>query len=212
VDRFDERAWHMVCIAGDGKVAGCKRMLIHGRNASFEDLAVRDSVMKQPKPWRDRAIEAISIEMDLARKEGRIFIEAGGWALSEKLRYGSPALRTTLTAYALAELSGGCRSVGMATHRHCSNVILKRIGGQSLDLNGEPIAPYFDAHYGCEMELLRFDSHQVNPKYRAKLHEVMRQLGETPVLLNARANSTWQRAFQFRPASFLPGPILEYAS
>jgi len=211
VCRFDDRAWHLVCIAPDGQVVGCKRMLIHGHKANFDDLAVRDSVIKQPKPWRDRAIEAISLEMELARREGRMFIEAGGWALAERLRYGSPALRTTLTAYALAELSGGCRSVGMATRRHCSNVILKRIGGKSLELHGEVIEPYFDNHYGCEMELLRFDSQQVNPRYMAKLRDVMRQLGETPVLLNTRANKDWASVFQFMPSSFLPGPVLEFA-
>ena len=60
-----------------------------------------------------------------------------------------------------------------ATTRNNSSSILRRIGGTPLSYQGTALPPYFDAGYGCQMEILRFDSRQLPTRF-VKLIEQMR--------------------------------------
>jgi hypothetical protein len=78
------------------------------------------------------------------------------------MRHSADALRIALGTYGLANLLGGCLGIATATMRHSSASILRRLGGQSLQGLGEELPRYFDARYGCEMEILRFDSRSLS--------------------------------------------------
>src|SRR6185437_8001354 len=92
------------------------------------------------------------------------------------------ALRIALATYGLARAMGGCIGITTATRRHCSSEILRRIGGQSLRGNGGELPPYFDPQYGCEMEVLRFDSMQANPRFESWINDLCSAWLTAPVI------------------------------
>jgi hypothetical protein len=48
--------------------------------------------------------------------------------------------------------------------------------------NGLELPPYYDPQYKCEMEILEFDSHNPNPKYKGWVEECRKHLANLPVL------------------------------
>ena len=51
---------------------------------------------------------------------------------------------------------------------------------------GEELPPYFDPHYGCQMEVLEYDSRFPNPKYRDKVVELSACLAQAPLVCHDR--------------------------
>ena len=47
---------------------------------------------------------------------------------------------------------------------------------------GQPLPPYYDSAYRCEMEIVRFDSRLPNPKYQVLVNQLKAQLAVAPVL------------------------------
>jgi hypothetical protein len=68
------------------------------------------------------------------------------------------------------------------TTRHHSSSILRRLGGASLVDGEEEIPPYYDPDYGCEMELLTFDSTKPNPRYADWIHDCHHVLSNLVVI------------------------------
>jgi hypothetical protein len=152
----DEQCWHLLLLDGTDTVVGCVRLRLHTNNSCFDDLrASHCSLAKDPKAGK-RVRAAIEADLLLARQNGLSYVEIGGWALAAEWRGTKAALDILAGSYALGELWGGCLGVATATVRHGSASILRRMGGASLRADGEDLPPYFDAQYGCEMELLRF--------------------------------------------------------
>src|SRR4030095_11318489 len=71
-----------------------------------------------------------------------------------------------------------------------------------------PLPSYFDPNYGCEMELLRFDSNAPNPKYQARIDDILSRFFELPVVCARRAAGVTSAAK--RPA-FVPLRLLREA-
>ena len=136
-----------------------------------------------------------------ARSQQLGFGEVGGWAVADNRRGTFESLRILMATYGLLELLGSCTGVATATFRHRSAAILRRIGLESLSHDGVELPPYFDPQYGCEMEVLRFDSRSPNPKYRDWVAEFSFSLTTTPVICADPCdfNTTWpDRAMQPR--------------
>lgn len=79
----------------------------------------------------------------------------------------------------------------MATHRNGSAAILRRIGGRPLEWGGEELPAYFDTQYGCEMEVLRFDSRLPSLKYQHVIEEMKEQIPTMPVISADKPASGW---------------------
>lgn len=95
----------------------------------------------------------------------------------------------------LLECLGSCTGVATATFRHGSAPILRRIGLRPLSADGVELPPYFDPRYGCQMQVLRFDSRFPNPKYREMVAEFRSSLTTAPVICGV-------------PSEFEAGPAL----
>jgi hypothetical protein len=121
------------------------------------------------------------MEMKQARNMRISFGEVGGWAVAKSHRWTLEPLRIILAMYGLLQLRGGCAGVATATFRHGSAAILRRIGLSSLCEDGEALPPYYDPHYGCQMEVLRFDSRFPNAKYKDSVNELSNALATAPV-------------------------------
>jgi hypothetical protein len=82
--------------------------------------------------------------------------------------------------------------VATATVRHGSAAILRRIGLRPLRADNLELPPYYDPHYHCEMEALRFDSDFPNPKYARAIDELSAQLESVPVVCHVDKIPDWR--------------------
>ena len=166
----DEKSWHVLSVDGSGEVCACLRYLEESKATRFDDLWVRHAAAVQSAKGSSFR-KAVEQEMLRARQLGLGFGEVGGWAVAKDHRWTIEPLRIILATYGLLELLGGCAGVATATFRHSSATILRRIGLTSLHSEEGALPPYFDPHYGCEMELLRFESRSGWPARNAGSHD-----------------------------------------
>jgi hypothetical protein len=109
-------------------------------------------------------------------------VEMGGWVMADHFRGTRQCLLSVLASYAFVRLIPGALAICPATERNGSEAILRRMGGRVLDVFGAPIPPYFDAGYGCKMQMLRFDARTQLPRYEDNVQEHMASLIEAPVI------------------------------
>lgn len=165
IQEADRHSWHVISVQPDGSVTGCARYRPHPRDVNPEDLGVWQSSLAHDPQWQSTLREAIANEIDLARRCNLSYVEVGGWAVARMRRGTMHAFETAVSAYALASGLGGCIGITTATVRHCSSRILRKLGGRSLEAGGVTVPSYFDPRYGCEMEILRFESKTLNRRY-----------------------------------------------
>jgi hypothetical protein len=177
----DDSSWHVLTLDGNGNVCACLRYLEESRALHFDDLWVRHAAMAN-SPMGSQFRRAVEWQMADARRMRMGFGEVGGWAVAEDRRWTLEPLKIILATYGLLELLGGCVGVATATFRHSSATMLRRIGLESLCADGVELPPYFDESYGCQMEVLRFDSRSPNPKYRDWVDYFSASLAEAPVI------------------------------
>jgi hypothetical protein len=182
IQAADDLAWHLLTIDEKEGVTACIRYFAHESSVRFSELSVARSGIARSAELAPRVREAIETELDFARRRGILYVELGGWAVSESLRCSTEAIRTLLTVYALSQVQGGALGLSSATTRHHSSSILRRIGGRTLRSNGVEIPSYYDPQYGCEMELLSFDSTAPNERYAIWIDDCRRLLHQVPVV------------------------------
>jgi len=182
IQAADEHSWHLLTLDSNGAVAACMRYRPHRRDAGFHDLAISRSTLAQSKTWGRRLRMAVEADLRSAKRRGCSYVELGGWVISEALRCTTEALRMIATAYAFAQLCGGALGISTASTRRCSSAILKRIGGQQLEARGVELPSFYDNHYRCHMEVLRFDSSRPNPRYRKWMDACRYELRDVPVI------------------------------
>lgn len=185
VQSADQHSWHVLSLEQDGTVCACARYRPHDDDVAPEDLGVWQSALAQDPLWKSTLREAIANEITSARRMGVAYVEVGGWAVSRLRRGTTHAFETAVSAYALASGLGGCIGITTATVRHCSSRILRKLGGRSLEAAGVQIPSYFDSRYGCEMEILGFDSRSLNRRYGAHIDKMFARFADVPVVAAA---------------------------
>jgi hypothetical protein len=178
----DEQSWHLLTLDAEGQVAACMRYQPHRSDAGFNDLAISRSTLAQSRIWGRDLRKAVEADLRHARLRGCSYVELGGWVISEALRCTTEALRMIATAYAFAQLCGGALGISTASTQRCSSAILKRIGGQQLQSSGVELPSFYDTHYRCHMEVLRFDSSRPNPRYRKWMDSCRLHLRNVPII------------------------------
>jgi len=165
VQAADQHSWHLLTLDAFGRVGACMRYQRHPCDASYEDLSISRSALAQSETWGPKLRSAVEADLRNARRRGWSYVELGGWVISEAMRCTTEALRMIATAYAFAQICGGAVGVATASTQRCSAAILKRVGGGHLRTQGSELPSYYDPHYRCRMEVLRFDSSRPNPRY-----------------------------------------------
>ncbi len=181
----DEESWHLLTISSQGRVMGCARFQRHDSSVSFQNLSVRRAAIASSPEWGLKLRSAICAELKSARNFGFCYVELGGWALAEELRGTSEALQYVLATYAWTRIMGGALGITTATERNSSASILRRLGGKSLEWEGEAVPKYYDPHYNCGMEVLRFDSRYPNPKYENTIESLQAQICTAHIIRRA---------------------------
>ena len=178
----DSQSWHVLAVDSHGDVCGCSRYTSYQNYFDFDRLSVGRSALAQSDVWAPRLRAAIEGEQRVAWRREASFVEVGGWAIAEHLRGTTEALRIALATYALADCLGGCIGVTTATVRHHSANILRKIGGRPLAADDIELPRYYDPQYECEMEILRFDSSDPNPKFVPWIQQIRAEIEDLPVL------------------------------
>jgi hypothetical protein len=192
---IDTESWHVLSLDSSGRICACLRYLEEREADEFDDLWVRHAALARSPELGPRFRRAVEMEMNRARSMRISFGEVGGWAVAESHRGTMEPLRIILAMYGLLQLRGGCAGVATATFRHGSAPILRRIGLNSLVAEGEELPPYFDPTYGCQMEVLRFDSRFPNPKYQNSIAELSSALVGAPVFCRDSSTGTANHGF-----------------
>ncbi|MBV6431045.1 MAG: hypothetical protein IANPNBLG_01167 [Bryobacteraceae bacterium] len=182
VTKADAMSWHIISLNEFGKVRGCYRHLKHHATIRYEQMMLSKSPLAQSLEWGGTCRSVVESLLEEAKTSNLSCAEVGGWAVAGELRHTSEALRIALTGYALGDLLGGCMGFGTVTRRNCSAVILQRIGARRLRSGDVELPSYFDPGYRCEMEILRFDSRELNPKYASLRDEIRAHLAALPVV------------------------------
>lgn len=183
----DARSWHLIMSDRAGGVSACVWYREHAHSVSPESLRVRACPLNQQGHWNQTLRSAVESELARARRDGFGYAEVGGWAVAPKSRCTAEGLLLALAAYSLGRLFGGALGLTTATVRHSSSTILRRIGGAPLEGSGATVPSYFDPAYGCEMELLRFDSRRPNPRYAPLIEALKDRLTNVTVVVPAMA-------------------------
>jgi hypothetical protein len=178
----DEKSWHLLALNRDGTVCGGARCWKTSNRVAFSELGAGASSLAQSDVWGMKLRGAVEADLELARQKDVAYIEFGGWAVAEEFCCTTEALRIALGAYSLSRSLGGCVGISAATRRHHSSSILRRIGGRPLTVDGVELPPYYDPQYGCEMEMLRFESSLPNPRYESWIEEIRAHLLTAPVV------------------------------
>jgi hypothetical protein len=178
----DDKSWHLLMLNGKGGISACTWYRQHTNKVYFQRLRLRNCPLATMEDWCTKLWKAVESEIASARQAGLHYAEIGGWAVTKESRCTADGIVLALTAYALGRISGGTLGITTATVRHHSASILKRIGGQHLEVDGSPVPPYYDPHYRCVMEILRFDSRQPSTRFSHLIEMLCDKLAEVRLI------------------------------
>lgn len=183
VQTIDSESWHVLGIDADGTVRGCARYRLHRHEVAVNDVEAWHSALAQSPTFRAPLWQAIEREIAEARHREIGFAEVGGWAVEQSWRCSSVPVSLALITFALAARLGHCIALTTASRKSSSASILRRLGGKPLRSGSVEFPPYFDPQYGCEMDLLRFDSKAPDDKYQSRLTAIKEELAAIRVLV-----------------------------
>lgn len=192
----DESSWHFVWTAGADEVIGCVRYSVYDpAKVRLEDLRIGQVLRFLNAEGGRQLRTAVESDLHAARERGSVYAELGGWAIAEQYRGTKLALETLLASYAWGGLlDGGCICSCTATVRHGSASMLRRIGGVPMSTADGALTAYWDPRYGCEMEVLRFDSRTVAPRYQRVTCELQKRLQSRPAIQASKAEHEFGRS------------------
>jgi hypothetical protein len=177
----DRDSWHLLRVGNDGSVEGCIRILEHDECPGFHSLRLSNSALARNNHWSSKVKAALESEVEQVGRRGGRVVEPGFWALNESLRGSREGVSIALSVFAWSQLIGDRVAYVTATVRNDSCGMLRRLGGRSLDYNGEQFPRYFDPEYDCEMELLKFDMAGLNPRFEVMLAPLRKMLSCAPI-------------------------------
>lgn len=187
----DEHSWHVLLVDGTDRVTGCLRYLEENNASRFDELWVRQSALTHCPVWGRKFRRAVELERARAAARHLRFGSVGGWAVAEDRRCTADPLRMVLATCGLFRLLGGCIGLATATVRHSSAGILRRIGLTPLTVDGVELPSYWDPHYQCEMEALRFDSDLPSPRYARAIDELSYEMELVPMISREGRAQEW---------------------
>lgn len=196
----DHKSWHLLMVDHRRRVTGCAWYMEHPSTVDVDDLRVRQTPLARSAEWCGKLRKGVESELRRARRECLRYAEVGGWAVSEQSRCTSEGLVLALAGYSLGRICGGCLGITTATVRHCSSSILRRLGGAPLAADGAAVPSYYDPRYGCEMEILRFDSRRPNPKFNNLIERLREGMASVPILAPSAVHMHTRQGF-YQPSA-----------
>jgi hypothetical protein len=173
----DQEAFHFLLIDSGKTISGAIRLQFNEPSKGMEDSRIHEVIKRIPNDFRPSYDGALRQFISQVQGSDLKLGEVGGWAVKQELRRSIGAIILPLAAWAYCQLAGDAFILATATCRHLSARILTRMGGFALSHGGQELPPFYDPYYGCEMQLLGFDSRKPNPKYEPIIAELKDGLG-----------------------------------
>jgi hypothetical protein len=173
---IDADSWHILLQHSDGRTLGCARYRPLGEQT--DQLGASHSPIALSNRYGPVLKSAMEMLISNARKRGKDYGEAGGWALCREIRGSTAAVNVALMTFALAEHLGSGLAITTATRMHQSSSILCRIGASRVP----ELPAYYEPKFGSVLEVLHFDLPNTNPRYAARLDKFRSQILQTPVI------------------------------
>lgn len=183
--KIDYTSWHLLLTRPTG-IVGCMRYAAYPSSARATDLQIWGSSLAKSREWSFSLRAAIERELSEARKKNFHFGEPGGWVITPELRGSTEAIRLALGGFALAAVLGGAVGVCTATRKNHSAAMLRRLGGKPLGFGRATLPVYFEPHYGCEIEILKFDSEAIAKNYGSAVQALSAKLATAAPVLAAQ--------------------------
>jgi hypothetical protein len=177
----DAESFHLLALSQSGQVLGCCRFNPHRADVAFEKLAVSRAPIAEDPLFGTAFRRALQDQLTSAHERGYWYVEVGGWALHPALRHSTEAIRIALLNFSLGLALGGAVGISTATTRNRSAAILRRIGGRPLSYQGFQVPQYYDARYGCDIEVVTFDSDLIPDRYAQRIEQLRQALYSTKV-------------------------------
>ena len=193
----DDQSWHLLMMNRDGGISACVWYREYDNSVYFDRLRLKHCALAGSEQWRDTLWRAVEREIATARDHSLKYAEIGGWAVAPESRCTGEGLLLALATYGLGRICGGVLGITTATIRHQSSSVLCKLGGRPLQFDEKVVPPYFDPHYQCVMEIIRFDSRMPNPRFNGFVGLLHEKLLEIPVI--ARPYWPMMRSRGFRP-------------
>lgn len=168
-DCLDAHSWHVLLQSGGGQVLGCARY--RAVDTRFGDLTVSRSALASSTRFGPLLKTVVESDLRCASEQKVRYGEAGMWALSPEVRHSAAAVNLALMTFVLAEYLGGGRGITTATTRHGSSSILRRLGGY----HGHNLPAYYEPRYGCNIEVIFFNSKALKERHAARLDKLRAQ-------------------------------------
>ena len=197
----DEQAWHLILSESNQQVIGCARYVVYSNDVSFESLRISQSALARDPEWSQMFRAAVEADLRLAQERNHPYVEVGGWALTPEWRGTRAALEIAVGSFALAHLWGGAIGACAATYRHGSASILGRLGGRPLQAAGISLPSYYDPHYGCMMEILRFDYLSPDARFEPLVRVLVQKLAASPTISGGVPDEMFTRSLLALAAS-----------
>jgi len=195
----DEQSWHLLLVDETNEVIGCAKYLVHSSSVPYHRLRISQSTLAKDPAWAGKVRRVVEADLKRAREEKLSYVEVGGWALAEEWRGTRAALEILVGSFALGQLWGGSLGSCTATVRHSSSSMLRRLGGTSFELEGEPLPSYNDPEYDCTMELLRFDYRTPAQRFLPLIDQLKGTLKKLTLLTPAQDSVCIQLNTEFIP-------------
>lgn len=170
--RLDETSFHFVLRNSADEIKACFRLRLMQPRGGPEEFELQKSVLRSPADQRLHYISALDQICFEAQQDRLLIGEAGGWASDKEIRNTLAPILLPLSGWALCAIRGHAHIVAIATKRHVSADLLMRIGALRVRFGKTEAAPYFDSYFGCEMELLHFDSRIPDSKYVVLINQL----------------------------------------
>jgi hypothetical protein len=161
---WDYRSWHLFILDPQTEICGCMRITSF-RPLHHSELKLFELIQRMDAARGGRYAAALQSILNDNQALGLKTSEIGGWAVTETLRNTSKAMLLASAVWSLAQIVGRHVGFASATQRNRSAEILRRLGGSRLRHQGVELPPFFDGAYGCDMEILTFDSEKPAPEY-----------------------------------------------
>jgi hypothetical protein len=180
---YDEQSWHFFTFDPEMRVTSCLRLIPYTERIHLSDLRMDEVVNRLSPAEQARYRGAVGAFIDSAFGARLGLAESGAWAIHKDMRRSSKAIVLAASGWSLGQLLGDYLCVSSSTTRHHVVDILRRLGAFPLEFEGQPLPPFFDSHYQCEMQLMGFDSRRPASEFAQTVQDIKEYLQNALILV-----------------------------
>ena len=164
--------WHVVVSDSASNVCGCVRLRLLHPDQDLNELHTYKVLARLPEDQQGRYLRAADAHRMKALDDNVSFGEVSGLALTKKFRRSSAGITLAVACWSVFRLLGNAMPLGTSTLRHGWAERLQGLGGFALTCGNEPLPPFYDDYFRCEMQLLGFDSRRIVPSCEPLVEEI----------------------------------------